>query len=195
MLEPIKTPFKMGDKVKCIDDTIYMLIKKDKNYTIRAISSDKETVKLEEIGDGYWYEVERFELVDEYFEQTTNCLDTVLEKLGLQLEEEFLNNGEFFSFTDIVHHYLNHLIIGQIKYRKIKPMPAPTKEEQKVLDAAKVLGIKWVAKDENAEVYFYTIMPSKNQFCWSVENESSYIDACMDFSFLSWEDEEPYEIK
>lgn len=219
--------FNSGDKVKVIDNIEvkklygdYSFIKemeqyKNKILTIAKYENTGYTKYYDIIEDnGQWSWTEgMFELVGEYESKTIDCIDIVLEKLGLQLGEDFeidIYNKETWIKYKIKKDGLYNsnlagdfktsegfvkLLSGQIPYRKIKPIKQPTEEEQKVLDAAKVLGINWVTKDNNGECYFYTIKPSKNQFSWSVENMSSYIDACMDFSFLSWKDEEPYEIK
>lgn len=220
MLELAVPSFKIGDKVECINDDCCSLIKKGTIYTVRLISPKLDAIMLKEVPN-YYYGIEKFELADEYKEKTTNCLDVILEKLGLELEEVFeieinINDWKKYKLTKGGFCHVNKigdfdcpivllgLLTGALKYRKIKPIPTPqpTEEEQKVLDAAKVLGFNWVAKDKDGKIEFYENKPVKcKDGCkgyWDFLSYGEYgesLESKIDFKFLSWEDEEPYEIK
>jgi hypothetical protein len=209
MIELVEKSIKLGDKVKCINSSNCGLIYEDRIYTVSLISSELDAIKLEEIDIDYYYCIEDFELVDDYEGKTTNCLDVILDKLGIELEEEFEvktlygNNWEKFKMKENGLCYSNggrdsvefaNLLTGQTEYRKIKPIPQPSAEEQKVLDAAKVLGYNWVSKDENGKCFFYVIKPTKILDMWSSAN-GNHSESMFDFKFLNWKDQNPYEIK
>lgn len=59
-----------------------------------------------------------------------------------------------------------------------------------VLKYAKYCGFKWLAKDKNGAIYGYYEKPIKNVETWRGEGGKIHTD----LDFLSWEDEEPYEI-
>lgn len=76
----------------------------------------------------------------------------------------------------------------------IKKIIIPTKEEQIVIDYAKLLGHKWLAKDKNGEICGYREKPTKLHCTWtSNEGDYSYLEYNT-ISFLSFEDQEPYYI-
>jgi hypothetical protein len=176
--------------------------------------SDCIKVKLD--NGEYWgiSKDSEYEIINTYEEKTTNCIDVILEKLGLKLDEEFeilinsrwhkckiLNDGlKNITFGGSDWRYtFNSLITGQFTYRKIKPILKPTEEEQEYLDAAKKLGFNWVAKDKNEKIDFFKQKPVKCEDYWDFSSDDEYygenLKSPIDFKFISWEDKKPYKIK
>ena len=88
--------------------------------------------------------------------------------------------GPYFSIADLI---INPNIIHKIK--KL------TKEDEIVINYAKLLGFNWIAKDANGQVYAYEEKPIKLTKIW---DEESCHNLKSNISILSWEDEEPYYI-
>ena len=108
MLMHAQPSFKVGNKVECINDDYCSLIKKGSIYTVSSISYKLDAIQLEE-GINYYYGIEKFKLVDDYCsEKTTECIDVILEKLGLELAEVFEIKNKYnyncvFLFKKIAH--------------------------------------------------------------------------------------------
>ena len=233
--------FKKGDKVRVINN-----IEVNKNYDGFAFIDHMEEYKnkiltIDKYIDGYkcnyyniiedkgqWSWTEgMFELVDDYSDRTIDCLDIVLEKLGLQLGEVFeieINPNEWAKYKLTKNGFYNvnktgdfccptvflKLLIGQFKYRKIKQISKPTADEQKVLEALKVLGYNYITRDENGALKAFKEIPIKKTPIWNTKHYFNgfvkdfwnqdllsipLISFGLSLPFISWEDEEPYEIK
>lgn len=90
---------------------------------------------------------------------------------------------------------LEALDLVKVDYKK-EPKYKLTKNTYNLLSMIK---LNWVAKDEDGKVYVYTNKPEKCLECWVVDAEGNawyYLEHFknVDFSFLSWEDEEPTRI-
>lgn len=73
--------------------------------------------------------------------------------------------------------------------------PVLTENDIAVLKALRIMGLHWIAKDNNAtRPYAYDKKPEKyhGNGIWDVYGESYCVN--YDFPFLSWEDEEPTNI-
>ena len=72
-----------------------------------------------------------------------------------------------------------------------------TDREIEVLKALKTLGLEWLARDEDGEIFLYQDKPEKDSSCWYVDSESYWQPTKKDkdlFNFIKWEDEEPTKI-
>ena len=66
--------------------------------------------------------------------------------------------------------------------------------EFRILEHAKELGHRFVACDFDGEICFYRNKPDKKEIAWSDGGDFSLIFNFGLFSFIKWEDEEPYSI-
>jgi hypothetical protein len=141
-----------------------------------------------------------------------NHSDKIFELLGVKPNEEFkIDTSDIhlvYKFTkdfclrykdgsniwqSSVHNIIEFLT-GKISIIKIVEI---TKEDQLVIDYAKLCGFKWLAKDENGETYAYKYKPHKYNGNWNtIVKQPSAPGMWIRYpvSFLSWEDEEPYYI-
>lgn len=73
-----------------------------------------------------------------------------------------------------------------------------TKDDHVVLKYLKLCGYQWVTKDKNGEIYAFTHKPCKlNNGVWNTPVstlEMRTLNIEVDLNFLSWEDEEPWQI-
>lgn len=70
-------------------------------------------------------------------------------------------------------------------------------DDEKVL--CKLLGRGWIARDKNGNLYWYLNKPNKTGIDWMEQNLeyisiSTVFPQCK-FNFITWEDEEPWEVK
>lgn len=77
-----------------------------------------------------------------------------------------------------------------------------TDDERKLLEVVYNQGYKWIARDKHGDTYVYNIKPKKERNYWN--NYGKYIryNRFQDFiifkdlfTFIKWEDEEPYSIE
>lgn len=90
---------------------------------------------------------------------------------------------------------LETLDLVKVEYKK-EPKYKLTKNTHTLLSMIK---LNWVAKDEDGKVYAYTNKPEKYFNCWREKMKMGgfwYLECFknVDFSFLSWEDDEPIRI-
>lgn len=140
--------------------------------------------------------------------------EQIFKLLNIKPNEEFKINSPFFEKDEKLRTYklkenmvveykdsygrwnpdwtvLPKLLNGEAFIQKII---VPTKEEQIVIDYAKLLGHKWLAKDKNGEICGYSEKPTKLYCTWAPnEGDYSYLEY-ENISFLSFEDKEPYYI-
>jgi len=131
--------------------------------------------------------------------------DKIFEMLGVDAGESFRikeENGKTYHFdvdfclwynigqlgAELSEAYsLLDFLNGNCHIEKIKTI---TSSEKIVLEYAKLCGGKYIAKDENYNIYFYSHLPVKNRIdkVWEVE-EGFYgkLSYCP-FSLCSWED-------
>lgn len=177
----------------------------DLNFLI--VFSSKDYYQLDSTANGYYVTDEMLDRVN--VPQTISCLDLILEQLDLELNEEFEINTrksgwQKYKFNENGLYHVNgcrdsntltDLLTAKLEYKHIIKL-VPTKEEQEILDAAKKLGFNWVAKDKNEVIDFYENKPIKCDSYWdfSSENDIASLKSKVDFKFLSWEDDQPYEL-
>ena len=72
-----------------------------------------------------------------------------------------------------------------------------TEEEREVLKEKYSDGYRFVARDEDGEVYAHSSKPVKGGLDWAGEGCYDWISDYVysDFKFIKWEDNEPYEIE
>ena len=99
--------------------------------------------------------------------------------------------NEFTPWTLSNFIYIRPILLGEYKIIKISK---PTKEEQLVIDYAKLLGYNWIAKDMDGNCYAYDTKPIKilEDEMWGNDDSSTNLE--YNLSFLSWKDDEPYYI-
>lgn len=140
--------------------------------------------------------------------------EKIFELLNIKPNEEFKINSLFFENDEKLRTYKlkeNMVVEYKDSYGRwnndwtilpkllngeafIKKIIIPTKEEQIVIDYAKLLGYKWLARDKNGEICGFNEKPTKLHSTWaSSEGEYSYLEYD-NMSFLSFEDNEPYYI-
>lgn len=73
-----------------------------------------------------------------------------------------------------------------------------TREEYELLKQYRATGYRWIARDEDGELYLYRTVPTKLSSCWLSFNIDDGIDDLCDgdvlFQCIKWEDEEPTKI-
>ena len=95
------------------------------------------------------------------------------------------------TLSNFIH--IRSILLGEHKIIKILK---PTKEEQLVIDYARLCGYNWIAKDKDGRCFAYELKPLKIEREWQ-SDFSDYTPALeigYNLSFLSWEDKEPYYI-
>ena len=78
----------------------------------------------------------------------------------------------------------------------IEKLPKWTDEEKEILKALKVLGFGWIARDNNSNInflYAFSVKPYKKHNVWINEDRIYTLNEKL-FSFIKWEDKEPFEI-
>ena len=80
-----------------------------------------------------------------------------------------------------------------------KEKPVLTKVERNILEWVRWVHknhFKYIARDENGNLYVYVSKPSKYECTWLGRDEICYLTIFNDlFNFVKWEDEEPASIK
>ena len=131
--------------------------------------------------------------------------------LGVKEEEEFKinNSGYMYKIIDNEIYFKGknlNWIKSCILLNDIKEIIKLSKKlSDKVIDFIKILDSKWkwLAKDEDGDIYLYTDKPYKNEcdYTWDIDGDKEdedyfYINHLIDdeFNFLSWKDEEPFDI-
>lgn len=131
--------------------------------------------------------------------------------LGVKEEEEFKINNSNYMYKIIDNEiYFKGKNINWIKscilLNDIKEIiKLPKKLSDKVIDFIKILDSKWkwLAKDEDGDIYLYTDKPYKSEYdyMWDIDGDKEDEDYCYinhliddEFNFLSWEDEKPFDI-
>ena len=140
--------------------------------------------------------------------------ENFLKLLGIKPNEEFKITSPFFEKDEKLRTYkLNENMVVEYKdsYGRwnndwtilpkllngeafIKKIIIPTKEEQIVINYAKILGCKWLAKDKNGEICCFSEKPIKLHCTWTSSDGDYYYLDYNNISFLSFEDQEPYYI-
>lgn len=106
-----------------------------------------------------------------------------------------LENGKLYVKGDN-NWFNNSYSINYVLNNEIELLPEKikiTEKEKKILEGRLLEGYEWVVKHENGVVSFFTSRPNKNTFYWG--SDSPYTGTLCNFKFLSWEDEEPTNIK
>ena len=132
--------------------------------------------------------------------------------LNIKPDEEFklqgLSDKNIYSISNALYvhekneyqktnHYVDGMLTpilnGTYTIIKLPKKIIPTKEEQIVIDYAKLCGYKYLAKDYDGAIFAFGKKPYKCQHTWS-DNTCNYLKLYSPISFISWEDDEPYEI-
>ena len=89
--------------------------------------------------------------------------------------------------------HIRPILLGEYKIIKISK---PTKEEQLVIDYARLCGYNWIAKDQDERCFIYKLKPLKREREWqsAFSDYTPALELGYSLSFLSWGDEEPYYI-
>ena len=78
---------------------------------------------------------------------------------------------------------------------------ATSPKEKKILKALYMLGFIYVARDKNSTLCVYTSLPNKDKVGWyCAGHRLSFVDLPyfgkeVDFKYIRWEDEKPFDIK
>ena len=127
---------------------------------------------------------EEFKINSPFFEKDEKLCTY---KLKETMVVEYKNNyGQWHPDWTILPKLLN----GEASITKII---VPTKEEQIVIDYARLFGYKWLAKDKNGDLCGFSEKPSKGSHVWTTSGDYNYLEY-NNISFLSFEDNEPYYI-
>lgn len=76
-----------------------------------------------------------------------------------------------------------------------------TEKEKAILKALYILGFRYVARDEDSLLYCYEALPYKEDGTWNSDNLWIQVKKLpsfkqeVDFQFIRWEDEKPFDIK
>lgn len=76
-----------------------------------------------------------------------------------------------------------------------------TEKEKEILKALYIFGFRYVARDEDSLLYCYEALPYKEDGTWNSDNLWIQVKKLpsfkqeVDFQFIRWEDEKPFDIK
>lgn len=76
-----------------------------------------------------------------------------------------------------------------------------SQKEKEILKALYMLGFRYIAKDMGLTLYIYTSLPYKEDDEWDSDKPRlsfvyiPYFNKEIDFQFIRWEDEKPFDIK
>lgn len=139
----------------------------------------------------YLFEMLGVEPKEEFkLKSRTGKISDTLFKIDEDLAVFYSDSGYWFMCEE---SYLHEILTGKLEIIKI---PHPTAKEQLAIDYARACGCKWIAKDENNNIFAYTEKPYKIEsytVCWYV-CKGSVIEIKIPISFIHWEDDEPYYI-
>ena len=105
----------------------------------------------------------------------------------------FTKNDDVISNEKLVTILLNPGLI--IKCRTF------SQREKEILKALYMLGFIYVARDKNSTLCVYTSLPNKDKIGWNCAGyQLSFVDLTyfgkeVDFKYIRWEDEKPFDIK
>ena len=216
--------YKAGDCVELVDgleDSSYYggIVFNDNMYTVSensffTIERANTNQYLASDANGFWWQLSDEMIkpsIKQYDGQSRNIINGICHLLGVEIGEEFevlvsgKENWEIAQFTNIGFEFSNpsiaytfvltNLINGTFLYRTIKPILEPTEEECEIFEAAKKLGFKYVAKDRNGRCFYFIDKPYKDfdDGFWNTREDHA-LESNVDFKFLSWEDNESYEL-
>lgn len=117
-------------------------------------------------------------------------------RITKKLDTEWGDEGENCWEKYGCRNYLRKLLVGELIIIK---QPGFTDIEQKAIELYKLLGAKYIAKDDNGKTWVYRDKPLKDDSInkWTgnaVSDCQISIKGKLEFNSLSWEDEEPYYI-
>ena len=127
----------------------------------------------------------------------------------LQDEQKEYDNYIYYFTSNLLcyekeycNEYKNYIILpkllsGELKIVKelsIKNINL-TSEEQTVIDYCKLCGYKYLAKDNNDEIWAYKEKPEKRDVMWLDIDDKGIMEIKNNLSLLSWDDEEPWVIE
>lgn len=133
----------------------------------------------------------------------TNRINQIFKVLGLKPGEEFHIKG-----CDCTYYFddkLNLYVCGDLlfehstAYRIIRgkseiiKIPKFTKKDKIFLRYVIICGFNYIAKNKNGEIYMFKDKPVKCSDVW--RSGVLYLRLCYDFSFISWDDDEPFNIE
>jgi len=129
-----------------------------------------------------------FDLLSNYDE---NLKNKVSNKLDIMKTYEYKNDrygNNAAAIRTLFYRELLTQIWERIEYNL-------TKHEVQILEALQTLGYKWLAKDQDGELFAYINKPKKLNSVWLDEiiAETRIYENL--FSFIEWKDNEPIEIE
>ncbi len=114
------------------------------------------------------------------------AFDIYLDNKDIMSDEEietcFINGSEF-----IWSYWMSEL-------ESLNPIIPLSKLEYELLKYYSEHGYQYIARDNNKALYAYDTKPYKLQYEWKATKEIKKINFRDLFSFVSWEDKEPYSI-
>ena len=134
--------------------------------------------------------------------------DLIFEKLGVKPYEEFMVIGIAYKYRiskklqmellnlENCWEKSNPTLLGEIlngTYKIIK-FPKLSEIDRKARDYFVAIGMSWVAKDADNSVFAYFEKPIRSNNGWYLKDGLSLVDSQC-FKFLSWEDEEPTDLR
>lgn len=117
---------------------------------------------------------------------------------------EYVSDLFIRDFNDVLKVYSDYTCSNLLWERKVKP--SLNIDEINLLRYIQRYNLErnyeWIARDENGQLYVYTYKPKKTNEVWTIYhlNNLSLEDSnCLSpfkymFTFIQWEDEEPYSI-
>ena len=124
------------------------------------------------------------------------CFDAEKYKYMVSNQGYLLYDKFGVGWTDVTSiDRLTEIINHPDRIIRIIRKPRLTREQFEVLKALKVLGCKWMAKDENGSCYGYTVKPMKSIGGWYGGNYIFADGVSNSLSpLVSWSDPEPLNI-
>lgn len=187
-----------------------------------AVEFEKEHSDLYDLGSfraptvknkhGFWCYENELELVEEALK---NFMPEIAKMLGVEIGNLVFvkteNSSDTYAFDEEYGlisqngtgeyedaEILIKLLSGKLKFEKLPKIPTPklTEAERVILENLPK-EYKWIARDENNRLWFYTEKPEKEDFLWQAPSfYTQYIQLFNHlFQFIKWDDEEPYNIE
>lgn len=141
------------------------------------------------------FEMLRVEPKEEFYIRATGKIQRGCEdkKIVFRITEELLVELKTIQGNFVGGAYsIMDILKGRAEIVKIPKQIKPTKNEQLAIDYTRLCGYKWLAKDKDGRVYAFEEKPVKLSKQWGCNCNSLYVP--ISISFISWEDDEPYEL-
>lgn len=170
-----KSDLKTGMRVRMRNNQIYLVIK-----DIQHVDSHEEFAVISGTG----------------FIKGSNYNDELINVFGYSNNYDIM---EVYTINEKLNSLLNAYTLDLDKKFSIWKRQEYTDEQKEIFKALKVLGLNWIARDKDNDIYAYYTEPRKNGWndAWGLDCEEGYLKSNNNkevFGFIKWEDEKPFKI-